>query len=256
MTQALIGYTGFVGGNLVRQKTFDDCYNSSNISEIDNKNYEQVICAGVSAVKWLANREPVQDRENIQSLIARLKTFKSDKFILISTVDVYPNPIDVDENTEIKFAECQPYGMHRLELEEFITNEFDSLIIRLPGLFGTGLKKNIIYDFLNNNDIDKINPKGVFQFYSLDHLSKDIEIALKNNLKVLNISTEQTSVQEVAKTCMGHELSHAMDAPGITYNYKSAYAHLYGGNNGYLYSKEQVLSDLRGYVNREKGMVG
>ena len=145
MTKALIGYTGFVGSNLLNQQTFDDCYNSSNISQIQNKNYEQVFCAGVSAKKWIANRDPVNDRENIQSLIEHLKTIKVKKFILISTVDVYPSPINVDENSAITLDECQPYGKHRLELESFISNEFDSIIIRLPGLFGTGLRKKYYF---------------------------------------------------------------------------------------------------------------
>jgi len=252
MTKALIGYTGFVGSNLLNQQKFDDCYNSSNISEIENKNYDQVICAGVSAVKWMANREPDKDRANIQGLIKHLKTVKTEKIILISTVDVYPNPINVDENSPIDIDTCHAYGKHRLELENFVSNEFDSLIIRLPGLFGAGLKKNIIYDFLNDNNIEQINPKGIFQFYSLDHLSSDIEKAVKNNLKLLNISSEPTSVKEIAGICLGHEFQNDMDAPGITYDYKSCYAEVFGGQNGYLYNKEQVFSDLKTYIDREK----
>ncbi len=252
MASALIGNTGFVGGNLLIQQTFDDYYNSSNIERIGNRNYEQVICAGVSAVKWLANREPVQDRENIQKLIGHLKTIKANKIILISTVDVYPDPVDVDENTSIEIEDCQPYGKHRFELEQFISSEFDSFIVRMPGLFGVGLRKNIIYDFLNNNNIDQINPNGVFQFYSLEHLTKDIGIGLDNNLKLLNISSEPTSVQEIAQICLGHDLANISNIPGGRYDYKSCYAHLFDGNDGYLYSKTQVLSDLKAYVRKEK----
>lgn len=252
MTKALIGYTGFVGSNLLSQQTFNDCYNSKNISEIQNKNYEQVFCAGVSATKWIANRDPVNDRINIQSLIKHLKTIKVEKFILISTIDVYPTPIDVDENSIITLNDCQPYGKHRLELENFIKNEFDSIIIRLPGLFGTGLKKNIIYDFLNDNNIEQINPNGIFQFYSLDHLTNDIQKALKNNLEVLNISSEPTSVQEIAEICLGRKLINDSNIPGAKYDYKSSQAQLYGGKNGYLYNKQQVLSDLKKFVDRTK----
>lgn len=247
MSKAIIGYTGFVGANLVKQQSFDDFFNSSNIDQIAGKRYDQIICAGVSAVKWLANREPVKDRENIQSLITHLKQVKTDKLILISTVDVYPVPIDVDENTVINSEDCEPYGKHRLELERVIKNEFDTVIVRLPGLFGSGLKKNIIYDFLNNNDVEKINPNGSFQFYSLEHLTKDINIALSNNLQLLNISSEPISVQEVAKVCLGHELAGS-DSKGIKYDYKSVHAPMYGGDNGYLYSKQQIISDLKIYV--------
>jgi nucleoside-diphosphate-sugar epimerase len=251
MSKALIGYTGFVGSNLLKQQRFDDCFNSSNIEQIAGKRYEQVICAGVSAVKWMANREPLKDRENIQSLITHLKQVKADKFVLISTVDVYPTPIGVDENTNINLEDCEPYGKHRLELEHVIKNEFDTVIIRLPGLFGRGLKKNIIYDFLNNNDVEKINPNSSFQFYSLEHLTNDINIALNNKLKVLNICSEPVSVQEVAQICLGHELA-ASNLKGIKYDYKSAHAALFGGENGYLYSKQQVFSDLKAYVASER----
>jgi nucleoside-diphosphate-sugar epimerase len=250
MAQALIGYTGFVGGNLLNQQAFDDCYNSSNIKQIKNKSYDRIICAGVPAQKWIANREPIQDRKNIQSLIQHLKTVKTEKFILISTVDVYPSPIDVDEKSKIQLKDCHPYGKHRLELEQFISDNFDSIIIRLPALFGTGLKKNIIFDFLNNNNIEQINPKGIFQFYCLDHLSKDIEIAQKSDLQLINISSEPTSVTEIAKLCLGHQFINEMDAAGIKYDYKSCYAEDFGGNHGYLYSKDQVLSDLKAYIDR------
>lgn len=251
MSRALIGHTGFVGSNLLNQQTFDECFNSKNIKQIENKSFEQVICAGVSAVKWMANREPVTDNNNIQKLVKSLKTIKTNKFILISTVDVYPKPIDVDEDSEIDIQDCHPYGKHRLELENIISNEFDSLIVRLPGLFGMGLKKNIIYDFLNNNNIEQINPNGIFQFYYLEHLTKDIEIALDNNIKLLNISSEPTTVQEIALECLGHELESKIE-PGIKYDYESKYAELFGGEKGYLYNKEQVLSDLKKYIDKEK----
>jgi nucleoside-diphosphate-sugar epimerase len=251
MSKALIGHTGFVGSNLLKQQTFNDHFNSSNIEQIAGKSYQQVICAGVSAVKWMANKEPAADRASIQTLMQQLKQVKADKFILISTVDVYPVPIDVDENSIISIDDCQPYGKHRLELEHFIKNEFDALIIRLPGLFGAGLKKNIIYDFLHNNDIEKINPNGSFQFYSLEHLTKDINIALNNKLRALNISSEPVSVQDVAKICLGYELAES-GLTGIKYDYKSIYATLYGGENGYLYSKQQILSDLKAYASSQQ----
>jgi nucleoside-diphosphate-sugar epimerase len=255
MANALIGYTGFVGSNLLSQQSFDDCYNSKNIDTINGKRYELVICAGVPAAKWIANRDPVKDRENIDHLCKNLSTINADKFILISTVDVYPVPVEVDEDSLININICQPYGKHRLQLEHFVTNQFDAFIVRLPGLFGRGLRKNVIYDFLHNNKVDQINPKGVFQFYSLEHLTHDIRIGLKNNLKFLNITSEPTSVSEVARICLGHELVNDIDMPAARYDYRSRYAPLFGGHNGYLYNKEQVLSDLREYVASERNLV-
>ena len=58
MSRALIGYTGFVGGNLHLQTPFDDVYNSKNIDSLRGKSYELVVCAGAPGVKWKANKEP------------------------------------------------------------------------------------------------------------------------------------------------------------------------------------------------------
>ena len=248
MAKALIGYTGFVGGNLDRQQQFDARYNSKNIHTIGGKHYELLICAGVPAVKWLANKEPEQDRKALAGLRDNLSAVKVDKMVLISTIDVYPQPVDVDENTSINIELCQPYGKHRLELEQFVAQRFDTTIIRLPGLFGHGLKKNIINDFLHDNEVYKINPQSVFQFYYLNHLTSDIEIALQNNLNVLNIATEPTSVAEVARVCLGHEFENTVDTPAARYDFRSRYYELFGGKNGYLYTKQQVLSDLESYV--------
>jgi hypothetical protein len=53
MTNALIGYTGFVGSNLDDSGQFDDKYNTSNIRDIDGKDYDLV----VSADRW-SDRSP------------------------------------------------------------------------------------------------------------------------------------------------------------------------------------------------------
>jgi nucleoside-diphosphate-sugar epimerase len=252
MASALIGYTGFVGSNLLSQLLFDDCYNSKNIDTINGKDYELVVCAGVPAAKWIANRDPAKDRENIERLSRQLASIKANKFILISTVDVYPIPVGVDEDSPIHMETCEPYGKHRLQLEHYVTNRFDTFVVRLPGLFGPGMKKNIIYDFLHDNNVDQINPKGVFQFYSLEHLAHDINVGRQNGLKLLNITSAPTSVAEVARICLGHELANEIDKPAARYDYRSRHAHLFGGHDGYLYSKEQVLSDLRKFVARER----
>jgi len=251
MSKALIGYSGFVGGNLDQQMEFTHKYNSKNISTIDGNEFDLLVCAGVPAVKWLANKEPENDKRIIDGLVKYLDAIKVRKFVLISTIDVYPVPIDVDENSEIDLSACHPYGRHRLELERFISEKFDAYIIRLPGLFGAGLKKNIIYDFLNNNNIDQINSRGIFQFYCLDHIADDIAVALKHDVRKLNITTEPISVAEVAEVCLGGGFQNpAIDCPAVRYDYKSIYADRFGGQNGYMYSKQQVLNDLHDYVGK------
>ncbi|NNF15498.1 MAG: NAD-dependent epimerase/dehydratase family protein, partial [Gammaproteobacteria bacterium] len=182
MHDALIGYTGFVGGNLVRQREFDDFYNSRNIEAVRGRKFDTVICAGAPAEKWKANQNPESDLTNINYLIENLAQMQARKLILVSTVDVYASPHGVDELTPIETTGLHAYGRHRRMLEEFASANFDALIVRLPGLFGTGLKKNAIYDFMHDNDVAQLDSDGVFQFYCLDNLWSDIQVAITHGL--------------------------------------------------------------------------
>lgn len=147
--KGLIGYTGFVGGNIAKQIPFDKLYNSKNISQIKGENFNLLICAGVSAEKYLANKFPENDLKQIQRLIEKLDTIECNKFILISTIDVYSDTIAVDEDTIINRNALEPYGKNRLFFEDWVRGRFDNhSVIRLPALFGDGLKKNFIYDCL------------------------------------------------------------------------------------------------------------
>lgn len=95
MKSARIGSTGFVGSTLLSQRTFDCCYHSTDIAEIDYKEFDLVICAAAPAKKWYANLHPEVDKACIDSLIDHLKTVKAKKFILISTVDVFKSPVRI-----------------------------------------------------------------------------------------------------------------------------------------------------------------
>ena len=139
---ALIGFTGFVGSNLQMQYPFEHYYNSKNISQIEGKTFDLVICAGVSAVKWLANQEPIVDLENIQKLQQHLSTIKTQCFVLISTIDIYDQPLQKDEDSLPDTSRQDFYGKHRYQLEQWVSENFENHhILRLPGLFGENLKK-------------------------------------------------------------------------------------------------------------------
>jgi nucleoside-diphosphate-sugar epimerase len=165
MFNSLIGYSGYVGGTLLKQENFTSLYRSTNIGDIDNQSFDTVVCAGAPAQKWIANREPEADRQKIKELIEHLKTIQCKIFILISTVDVFKNSIGVDEDTPVDESGLHAYGLHRRLLETFVEEHFPNhLIVRLPGLVGPGLRKNVIFDFLNDNNLHSIDSRGVFQF--------------------------------------------------------------------------------------------
>ncbi|MBW7571012.1 hypothetical protein [Succinivibrio faecicola] len=249
MTSALIGSTGFVGNTLLSQRSFDNCYHSTDIGEIDNKEFDLVICAAAPAKKWYANLHPDEDRACIDSLIGHLKTIKAKKFILISTVDVFKSPVNVDENSPISLNELQPYGYNRRRLELFVQENFKvHLIVRLPGLVGTGLKKNIIFDFKNKNEIEKIESDNVFQFYPMKNLLKDITTADKHGLKLIHLTAAPVSVKEVAKIAFNFDFDNHIGKPLVSYDFKSVHAALFGPNHDYQYDKTESLKAIREYA--------
>ena len=81
---ALIGHTGFVGSNLSKQTKFDKFYNSKNIEEIVSDEFETIVCAGVSSVKWKANKHPKEDFRQIQRLIENLEATKFKRIIRLN----------------------------------------------------------------------------------------------------------------------------------------------------------------------------
>src|ERR1044071_4968884 len=87
MPSALIGYTGFVGGNLLKQGTFEGRYNSKNVESIAGQTYDLVVVAGTTAEKWKANRNPEADGKAIGRLTTALEQVNAARVVLISTVD-------------------------------------------------------------------------------------------------------------------------------------------------------------------------
>lgn len=253
MRTALIGYTGFVGGNIEKQGLFNDVYNSSNIADIEGKEYDLVVSAANRAEMWRINQEPEKDLAEINEYIEHIRNAKIGKLVLISTVGVYKNPNGADEDTEIETDGLTPYGLNRYHLEQFCSDNFDTIVVRLPGLFGDGLKKNVIYDLLHDNNVDKIHKDGIYQYYNLDNIWKDINVAIDNNLPLVNLATPPVSTEEVARHAFNIEFNNTPE--GITPGYwdmHSKYAGIYGGDGYYLYSKQQELDDIKDFVEREK----
>ncbi len=149
-TDGLIGHTGFVGGALLRQARFGGCYNSANIADIEGRAFGTLVCAAAPGSMLEANRAPERDKAQIDALIARLETVRADRFVLISSIAVLTDFAGGQDEGTQAFQEDLAYGRHRRALEAFVESRFPAhLIIRLPALFGAGLRKNFLFDLLN-----------------------------------------------------------------------------------------------------------
>ncbi len=249
---ALIGYTGFIGSNILNQMHFNNMYNKSNIYESSGKVFDLVICAAPGAEKWKANLNPEWDLNQINNLINSIADINTKYFVYVSTVDVYRNVCNVNEDTPIELDGLHPYGKNRYHLEEFVRGHFKNhLIIRLPALFGAGLKKNFIFDLIHSNCLNWTHKDSEFQFYSLDHLWNDITIAHENNIMTINITSEPISANELARECFGINFNNITEKDPIKYNIKTKYSDIFNSHDGYMYNKQMIINEIKNYGKKE-----
>lgn len=214
LNKCLIGYSGFVGSNILLKSDFQYKYNSKNINDIKNKEFDLLICSSIPSDMQLANTNPDKDLSNILELLNILKHVKAEIAVLISTIAVYPQPVIYNENT-VDFISDSIYGKNRKIAEEEFKNIFkNNIIIRLPALFGKNLKKNFIFDIINPEPsfftVDKfesiknqIKDTIVINYYNFDNKQnryifnrmKAIEDNKRKEIKDILISINETSLQ-------------------------------------------------------------
>ncbi len=301
--KSLVGYTGFVGSNIYNGATFENCYNSKNITSAFNTNPDLLVYSGVPAEKFLANKDPEADLKIIQNATENIKKINPKAIVLISTIDVYKNPVDVNEDTEILTEDLQPYGLNRSYLENWVKENFEKrLIVRLPGLYGKNIKKNFIYDLIHripsmlteekiseiyktnkvifeyytnqNNGFFKLkelskiereklrayfcesgfsavnftDSRSQFQFYNLEYLWEHINLALNNDVKILNLATEPILISELYNHIENKTFKNELNKPVANYDFKTKHDQLFSGENGYIFNKAFVMEDIKKYV--------
>jgi hypothetical protein len=130
---------------------------------------------------------------------------------------------------------------------------FPSTVVRLPGLFGPGLKKNVVFDLLHGNRLDAIQPESIFQFYPLSRLWKDVETLREAGVRLVHLATEPTSVRRVAREGFGVELEERSEPQPVRYDVRTKHAGVFGRRGPYVLDAFEVLLALRDFVERERG---
>lgn len=302
---SLVGYTGFVGGNIFASGKIDCGYNSKNIGAAYGTSPDLLIYAGLRAEKYLANSFPEKDMELILEAEKNIELIAPKKLVLISTVDVLSDPVDAYEDSAINESSLCAYGYNRRELEKWVRDKYpDALITRLPALFGYGLKKNFLYDMINTvpsmlneskyrelsvkdeliakcykqeeNGFYKLiadadtkgvlkkhfeeagftslgftDSRSVFQFYPLSRLWEDINTALTSSLTIMHTATEPVSAAEIYNYVTGRIFENELPKEPLKYDFKTRYAELFGGKDGYIMSKEVILRIIKDYYNKQ-----
>ena len=143
----LVGSTGFVGGNLRAKHTFAAVCHSSDIAAQYGTRPDLCVYAGVPAAMFLANADPEADMEVMRTARENLRKIAPKSLVLISSIAVFADSRGRCEDDAPDTDGLPAYGRNRLQLEQWVREDFnDALIVRLPALYGAGLKKNFLFD--------------------------------------------------------------------------------------------------------------
>jgi len=243
--RVLVGNTGLIGKTLLEQQAFDLEFNSSNIHQ-----FNQLVSGGATlylsclpATKWQVNNNIMSDLQNIYSIIEHIKNTSFDKIYLFSTIDVYANTsLEANESILPTITQIN-YGSNRYIFELLVQQilQFNSIrIIRLPALFGKFLRKNILFDLLNNHNLDRINRNSQYQWYDLSDLSSDLAEIDQRNLTLCNLFTEPLHTDDIINRFFSKQASVGFySTQPIIYNYHTQYSNSsypYWRNKDYVYS--------------------
>jgi hypothetical protein len=92
----------------------------------------------------------------------------------------------------------------------------------------------------------------VFQFYYLENLWRDIEQSLQAPIKLINFAAEPVSIKEITDYAFGLKFENKPDYQPPRYDFKTVLAGIYGKDGDYLYSKQQILDQLKEFVRNER----
>ena len=219
----LIGYTGFIGSSL-NQDQYHLKINSKNWDSITEPiDADKLVIAAPSGVKYLANREPLNDLDKCLSLVRNtIKYFKSIKtMVIISSNDTL--------NSTTEYGQNRQY--FNTLMEEVCRIKHTSLYIMYLGMtFGSKARKGMVYDFLHGNfDFYR---GGTYQFYPVRRLEQEIQYCIDNKIHRAMLSSVPIKTSEIKA------LWNVKD------NYQSNVCYNYEGFGVPLLDKATILKEI------------
>lgn len=90
--------------------------------------------------------------------------------------------------------------------------------------------------------------RSIYQFYNLGRLWSDIKIALNAGITLFHPATEPVSAGELYRYLTGDEFVNELNGICADYDYKTIYAELFGGRDGYICLKDEILEDIKRFT--------
>ena len=220
---AIVG-EGLIGKRLAKFVNPTHTFNSKTLLDLPMNNYDTVYVAAPSGNRIWASENPGFDQASTGLLIRNLLVTRCNRIVLMSTGDTQVRP-------------DTGYGKNRLELETAVRGRFSNhYIIRLPGLIGNDITKNILYDIKHQTEwATKINTLTKQQWYPLDNLEQDITSILSNDQREVNLVSEPILNQDIVDQFKQSTVNTT--SPGINYDL-----------GPYTYTKEEIFEAISLYL--------
>ena len=261
---ALAGYTGFIGSNIFARASnrIEGIFNTQNIEKAYGLEPDVLIYAGLKPDRELAESAPYQHLEKVLEAQETIKKINPYKIVLISSTDVYKNPVGVDEENSV-FAVgsdkadrkgISPYNLNRYYFEEWVRKYYpESLIMRLAIPYGLNYKHNYIKRFADEKEMRLIDSKSKYQFYPLSRIWEDIQTALAEKLTLVNLTSEPITADELFKELTGKELPQKTDKDSQkkivqTNDVMSIHAKMFGGSEHYICRKNEIMESIKQFA--------
>lgn len=261
---ALAGYTGFVGSNIYARASnrIDGIFNTQNIEKAYGLEPDVLIFAGLKPDKKLAERAPYQHLEMVLEAQETIKKINPYKLVLISSIEVYKNPVGVDEENSV-FAvgsdkvdkkEVLPYNLNRYYFEEWARKYYpNALIVRLATPYGLNFKHNRIKQFADERELQDIDSASTYQFYPLSRIWEDIQTALAEQLTLVNFTSEPITAGTLYHCLTGKELHPKAAKDSVkktlkTHNVMSVHASKFGGSGNYICTESEILGSIKQFA--------
>ncbi len=142
----------------------------------------------------------------------------------------YDELVSIDERL-INYYKLQENGFYKVDVIGEETEKLKDIFRRLG------------FSALNFTD-----SRSVYQFYNLAHLWEDIQILLGTDVQIWHPATEPVSAAEVYQYLTGNVFLNELANTPAYYNYRTVHERLFNGKNGYIASKDQILQEIKGFV--------
>lgn len=206
MKYFVLGGNGLIGSSIIKellkkkQRVFN--INRTNYKKFINKRCDIFIYANGNSNKYFAKQYPFLDFElSVSTVIKSINDFHFQKFIFLSSCDVYDkiSKTNTSENTLITKSN-NSYGKNKYIAESIVKSYCNKwLIIRMGPLIGPNLKKNAIFNLINNKKV-YANISSKSSFILTETVSK---ILLKlidiNKNEIFNISARDSISFKIIK---------------------------------------------------------